>query len=299
MKGPSVHDSLTRRRSRLGIVCTIGALALTTAACGGDDETDGATSAAAAAGESVVSEVTGGGMEKFCAGEIDIADASRTIKDEEKAACEAKGITYAELPVALDGISIVTNPENDWATCLTVDELKKLWNTGSTVKTWKDIKPEFPADPITLYGPDDASGTYEFFNDEIIGGDEPQPRTDYTPSAEDNVLVQGVAGDKGALGYFGYGYYEANQDSLKALEVDAGEGCVAPSPETIKDGSYKPLSRPLYLYVNSEAAKRPEVAAYLNFYLEQAPALAPEVGMVPPDETQTTTAQTELQKVAG
>jgi phosphate transport system substrate-binding protein len=242
---------------------------------------------------------TGGGMEKFCAGEIDIADASRTIKDEEKAACEAKGITYAELPVALDGISIVVNPENDWATCLTVDELKTLWNTGSTVKTWKDLKPEFPADPITLYGPDDASGTYEFFNDEIIGGDEPAPRTDYTPSAEDNVLVQGVGGDKGALGYFGYGYYEANQESLKVLEVDAGEGCVAPSPETIKDGSYKPLARPLYLYVNSEAAKRPEVAAYLNFYLEQAPALAPEVGMVPPDETQTTTAQTELQKVAG
>ncbi len=235
---------------------------------------------------------TGGGFEKFCNGEIDIADASRPIKDEEKAACQAKGIEYVEVPVASDGLSIVVNPENDFVKCLTVEQLNKMWDQGSKVKTWKDVDPSFPADPIKLYGPGTDSGTFDFFTDEI-NGEEGKSRTDYTASEDDNVLVQGVAGDRAALAYFGLAYFEENQDKLKAVEVNGGNGCVAPSPATVKDGTYKPLSRPLFIYVSQKAAQRPEVAGFVAYYLANAPTVVEEVQYVPLDaaDYQTSAAQ--------
>ena len=223
---------------------------------------------------------TGGGIEKFCKGEIDIADASRAIKDEEKTACASAGVEFTELKVGLDGITNVVNASNTFATCLTVDQLKKVWDQGSTVKSWKEIDPSFPDEPIKLYGPGTASGTFEFFT-EKVNGVKKQSRSDYTASEDDNVLVQGVAGDQGGLGYFGYGYFEANQDKLRALEVDGGAGCVAPTADTIRDGSYKPLARPLFIYVSKKAAARPEVKGFVDFYLAQAPTVIKDVQMVP------------------
>ncbi len=230
---------------------------------------------------SVGTSGTGGGFEKFCAGETDISDASRGIKDEEAAACAAAGIEYVELQVGSDGITIVTNPENDWATCLTVDQLKAMWEPSSTAKSWKDIDPSFPDEALTLYGPGTDSGTFDFFTDKV-NGEEGASRTDYTPSEDDNVIVQGVEGDKGALGYFGIAYYEANADQLKALEVDGGSGCVAPSKDTVRDGSYAPLSRPLFFYVKKEAAMRPEIQGLVSFIFDNAETVVDEVGYVAP-----------------
>jgi len=222
---------------------------------------------------------TGGGFARFCAGETDVQDASRSIKDEEKAACEAAGINYYVFEIAYDGISIVVNPENDFVDCLTVEQLNKIWAPDSTVKTWQDVNPDWPADPISLYGPGTASGTFDYFTG-AINGEEGASRTDYTPSEDDNVLVQGVAGDSGALGYFGFAYYEQNQDSLKLVSVDGGAGCVAPSKDSIRDGSYAPLSRPLYIYVNAESFTRPEVQEFMRFAIATAPGIVDEVGYV-------------------
>ena len=218
---------------------------------------------------------TGGGMKKFVAKEIDVADASRPIKKEEADQAKQNGVEYIELKVAFDGISIVVNKENTWATDMTVAELNSMWKEGSTVKTWKDIRPEWPAEQIKFYAPGTSSGTFEFFTDAINKKAKSQ-RTDYTPSEDDNILVQGVAGDKNGIAYFGHSYYEANKAKLNVVKVEGKE----PTFETIKDGSYKPLSRPLYIYINKTALSRPEVKEFVNFYMNNASSIVPEVEYV-------------------
>jgi phosphate transport system substrate-binding protein len=228
---------------------------------------------------------TGGGFERFCAGETDVQNASRAIEEDEIASCAESGVDWYEFEVAYDGLTIVTNPENTWLTCITTDQLKQLWQKESPATIWADLNPEYPADTINLYGPGTDSGTFDFFVETILGEDE--IREDFTPSEDDNVLVEGVAGDVNALGFFGLAYYEANQDSLNAVAIDNGDGnCVTPSPETVQDGTYAPLSRPLYVYVTAESLQRPEVQEFVRFYLSEAPALAAEVGYVAsPEET--------------
>jgi phosphate transport system substrate-binding protein len=227
---------------------------------------------------------TGGGFERFCAGETDVQNASRAIEEDEIATCAENGVDWYEFEVAYDGLTVVTNKENTWLTCMTTDQLKQLWQKESPAKTWADLNPEYPADTVNLYGPGTDSGTFDFFVETILGEDE--IREDFTPSEDDNVLVEGVAGDVNALGYFGLAYYEANTDTLNAVAIDKGDGtCVTPSPETVQDGTYAPLSRPLYVYVKNESLQRPEVQEFVRFYLSQAPALAAEVGYVAsPDE---------------
>ncbi|PZN13561.1 MAG: phosphate ABC transporter substrate-binding protein [Bacillota bacterium] len=228
----------------------------------------------------VGSSGTGGGFEKFTRGEIQITGASRPIEDEEKARAEKNGIAYTELIVALDGVAVIINPQNDWVDHLTVEELKRIWEPNSKVKTWSDIRPGWPDEPIKLYGPGTDSGTFDYFTAAIVGS-EGASRTDYTASEDDNQLVTGVANDKYALGYFGYAYYAENKDKLKAVPIDGGNGPVVPSEQTIADGTYKPLSRPVFIYVSNEAYKtRPEVKAFVDFYLDIVPEIAPEVGFV-------------------
>ena len=226
---------------------------------------------------------TGGGFKKFCNAEIDINDASRPIKDEEAEACATGGVEYTEFQVGLDGISVVVNPENDWAECLTVEQLKAIWDQDSAVDSWQDVDPSFPDQPITLYGPGTDSGTFDFFTEEI-NGEAKRSRPDYTANEDDNVLVQGVAGDESGLGYLGLSYYLENAAILSAVEIDGGSGCVAPSVATVADGTYTPLSRPLYLYVSQKALERPEVVEFVQFYLENAPTLVTETDYVPVDQ---------------
>lgn len=227
---------------------------------------------------------TGGGFEKFIAQETDISDASRPIKDEEAEAAKAAGVEYVELKVAFDGLSVLVNPENTWVDYLTVEELNKIWSPDSTVKTWKDVRAEWPAEEIKLYAPGTDSGTFDYFTEEI-NGETGAIRSDFTGSEDDNVLVQGIAGDKNALGFFGYAYYEENQDKLKIVPIDSGNGPVTPSFETIKDGSYAPLSRPLFIYVNKASLEKPEVKRFVEYYLEIAKDIVQEVGYVAlPDE---------------
>jgi phosphate transport system substrate-binding protein len=222
---------------------------------------------------------TGGGFKRFCNAETDMNNASRPIKDEEKAACEAKDIEYTELQVAIDGLSVLVNPQNTWVDCLTTAELKKIWDEGSAVKTWADVRAGFPSDPINLFGPGADSGTFDYFT-EVINGTAKQSRSDYTQSENDNQLVTGIAGDRGALGYFGFAYFEANQDKLKLVPVDSGKGCITPSIETIAAGQYTPLSRPLYLYPSTAALKRPEFAAFVRYYLDNVNSFVDEVGYI-------------------
>ena len=230
---------------------------------------------------------TGGGFEKFCAGETDISDASRPIGEEEAAACAAAGIEFIELPVAYDGLSVVVNPANDWVDCLTVEQLHTIWAPESEgqITNWNQVDPSFPDEPLVLYGPGTDSGTYDYFTS-VINDEEGASRGDFTGSEDDNVLVQGVASETGALGFFGYAYYEENQDALKLVTIDDGDAengevCVAPSPETINEGTYQPLSRPLFIYVSTAAAERPEVAGFVDFFLNEGPAIVPEIGYVP------------------
>lgn len=222
---------------------------------------------------------TGGGFKRFCAGETQFSNASRPIKDSEKELCAANGVEFIELPVAIDGLAVVVHPENAAVECLTTAELKKLWEPGSTVKRWSELRAGLPNDEIKLYGPGTNSGTFDYFT-EVINGKEDESRGDYSASEDDNVLVQGVSGDRGALGYFGYAYYTENQSRVKAVAVDGGSGCVLPTPETVAGGQYAPLSRPLFIYVNRAALARPEVAAFARFYVENAPELVPAVGYV-------------------
>lgn len=226
---------------------------------------------------------TGGGFKKFCNGETDIQDASRPIKAEEKAACAAKGIEYVELAVANDGLAVVANPKNGWATCLTVSELKKIWSPDLAVTSWKQVRAGFPDVSLKLYGPGTESGTFDYFTKEI-NGEEGASRSDYTSSENDNELVTGVEGDKGALGYFGFAYYQENKDQLKILGVDGGAGCVTPSDETVKANTYAPLSRPLFLYVKTTPAPRAEVVAFVDFYLDAVTTLVGDVGYTPLDD---------------
>jgi phosphate transport system substrate-binding protein len=226
---------------------------------------------------------TGGGFKKFCRGEIDISDASRPISQKEIDACKEAGIQYIELPIAYDALTVVVNQKNDWAKTLTVEELKKIWAPGSSVKNWKDVNPAFPDKKLSLYGPGTASGTFDYFS-EAINGKSKAHRTDYTPSEDDNVLVQGVSGSEGGMGYFGMAYYEENKEKLNAVAIapKAGAAGVLPSVKTVENGSYQPLARPIFIYVNATAAAfKPEVKAFVNFYLENAPALVAEVKYVP------------------
>lgn len=222
---------------------------------------------------------TGGGFKKFTAGETDISDASRPIKADEKKKAEENKIEYIELPVAYDGLSVVVNKQNTWVDKLTVQELKKIWEPGSAVKKWNQVRPDWPDLEIKLYGPGTDSGTFDYFT-EAINGKEKASRSDYTPSEDDNVLVQGVAGDKGAMGYFGYAYYLENKDKLKVVPIDAGKGAIAPDEKTINDGTYKPLSRPIFIYVSKASLQRPEVKEFVKFYLAEAPKLVPQVGYI-------------------
>lgn len=225
---------------------------------------------------------TGGGFKAFIRGETDINDASRPIKQKEIDGCKKAGIEYLELKIAIDGLSVVVNPENDWCDCLTVEQLKAIWEPGSKVNNWKQVNPAWPDEKIVLYGPDTDSGTFDYFT-EVICGEGGASRSDYTPSVDDNVLVRGVGGDKGSLGYFGYAYYAENKDKLKVLGVAAGsdpKACVKPTDATIEGGKYVPLSRPLFLYVNKASLKKSEVAAFLKFYLQEGQDLVGEVGYV-------------------
>lgn len=222
---------------------------------------------------------TGGGFKKFTVGETDISNASRPIKDEEKAKAGENNIQFIELPVAYDGISVVVNKENTWVDHLTVEELKKIWEPNSTVNKWSDVRQGWPEEEIKLYAPGTDSGTFDYFTD-AINGEEKASRSDFTPSEDDNVLVQGVASDKGALGYFGYAYYVENKDKLKVVPIDAGSGPVTPDSNTINDGSYSPLSRPIFIYVNTESLQRTEVKEFVQFYLTKGPEIIPQVGYI-------------------
>ena len=222
---------------------------------------------------------TGGGFKRFTVGETDISDASRPIKATEAAAATSNGIDYIELLVGTDGLSVVVNPENDFAQCLTVEELKKVWEPGSTINNWSKVRAGFPDRPLRLYGADTDSGTFDYFTEEIVG-EVQASRSDYTASADDNVLVQGIGGDRNALGYFGYAYYSENQDKVKLVAIDNGDGCVTPTASTIESGEYTPLSRPLFIYVNRERLDKPEVRAFVEFYMTNASSLVREVGYI-------------------
>ncbi|MGH2760157.1 MAG: PstS family phosphate ABC transporter substrate-binding protein [Actinomycetota bacterium] len=241
---------------------------------------------------------TGGGFEKFCNGEVDISDASRPIKDEEKQACDENGVGLVELKVAIDGLSVVVNPENTFAECLTTTELKSIWEPGSSVQTWRDVRDDWPAEEIKLYGPGADSGTFDYFTGEVVG-EEGASRSDYTQSEDDNVLVQGVAGDTYALGYFGYAYYKTNDDEITALGIDSGDGCVAPTDETIKGGDYTPLSRPLYIYVSSESLGREAVAEFTSFYLDTVNDIISDVGYIELPANELSAARQTLEEAVG
>lgn len=239
---------------------------------------------------------TGGGFEKFCAGEIDIADASRPIDEEEEVpVCKENGIKYAQVQVANDGIAIVTNPDLKVG-CLKVDQLNQLWKKGSSVSNYDQLGGGVPSGDVSLFGAGTDSGTFDFFTEEI-NGEKGDIRKDYQPSEDDNVLVQGVEGDKSGLAFFGFSYYEDNADKLNLVAVDDGNGCVKPSVETIQDGSYKPLSRPLYMYVNTAAlADKPQVKAFIDYAVANADESATTAKIVPMTSEQASKAQEELTK---
>lgn len=225
---------------------------------------------------------TGGGFKKFGRGEIDINDASRPIKDKEDSLCKASNINYIQLKVAFDGLVVVVNKENTWVNDLTVEDLKKMWEPGAQEKItkWNQIRKEWPATEFKLYGPGVASGTYDYFTEAIVGKSG-SSRGDYTASEDDNVLVQGISGDKNGIGFFGLAYYQENADKLKLIPINNGKGAVLPSVETVKDGTYAPLSRPVFIYVTDSASKRAEVAEFVKFYLGNASSLVPDVGYIP------------------
>ena len=235
----------------------------------------------------VGSSGTGGGFEKFCRNETDISNASRPMKATEIEACAKAGIEYIELPIAYDGLAVVVNPKNTWVNSMTVADLKKLWEPAAQGKItrWNQVRSEWPDQEVHLFGAGVDSGTFDYFT-EVIAGKTAASRGDYTSSEDDNVIVQGVSGDVNALGYFGYAYYENNKDKLKLVPVDDGDatngnGPIAPSPETVANGTYRPLSRPIFIYVKTKALDRPEVKSFVDFYLDKGAALVREVGYVP------------------
>jgi phosphate transport system substrate-binding protein len=312
-----------RQLTRARVAAVVVAAGMTLAACGGsDDGGSGGEGGAAVSGAVVIdgsstveplssaaaelfmgenpdtnvtvgTSGTGGGFKKFCVGETDISDASRPIKDEEIAICEENNVAYTELLVANDALSVVVNKENDWAKCLTVEQLNKIWAPDSKVNNWNQVDPSFPNEPLELFGPGTDSGTFDYFT-EAVNGEEGASRTDYNPTEDDNKTVQGVTGTNGALGYFGYSYLEANSDKIKAVEVDGGDGCVAPSAEAAQDGTYKPLSRPLFIYVSDAGVKKAQVAAFAEFYLENNTEIVEAAKFIPLTDEQVKTAQGEL-----
>jgi phosphate transport system substrate-binding protein len=321
---------MTRLRTTTLALIAVLVLALAAAGCGGDDETgdeagggggdlsgriqaDGSstvgpfTTRAAERFQQENSGVqvtvgvsgTGGGFERFCRGETDLSNASRPIKDEESAICEQKGIEFVEFQVANDALTVVVNKDNDWATCLTVAQLNAIWEPGSKVDNWSEIPDgDFPDESLRLFGAGTDSGTFDYFTD-AINGEEGASRSDYSATEDDNVTVQGVSGERGAMGYFGFSYFEANQDNLKALEVDGGDGCVAPSVETAQDGSYTPLSRPLFVYAKTESFQKPEVEAFVKYTLDNAVSIAEESQFVPLTDEQVGEQQAAFEQAAG
>jgi phosphate transport system substrate-binding protein len=315
-----------KRRSVAGAVALVAVLAITAGACGGDDDggggggggdlsgtiiIDGSSTVAPlseAAAEDFMADNggvqitvgtsgTGGGFEKFCNGETDISDASRPIKEDDDAEglnCEKNGIEYVQLQVANDGLAVVVNQENDWADCLTVEQLKKIWEPEAEGKitNWNQIDPSFPDEKIELFGAGTDSGTFDYFT-EAINGEEGASRTDYNATEDDNVTVTGVEGSKGAIGYFGLSYYQQNADQLKVVQVDGGDGCVEPTTETVQSGEYKPLSRPLFIYPSRELLQREEGAAFVEFYLDNAKSIAEAALFVPLTDEQVATAKQE------
>ena len=224
---------------------------------------------------------TGGGFERFCAGETDISNASRPIKDEEVALCEEAGVEPLELKVGTDALTMVTNPETDFVSCLTTEQVTKIFGPDAPAKTWADVDAEFPDEALEVFAPGTDSGTYDFMVEDVL--DLEAARQDYNASEDDNIIAQGVQGTPGSWGFFGFAYFQENEGSVKAIEYDAGEGCVAPSAEAAQDGSYK-MTRPLFIYVKTESLQRPEVEEFVRFYLEQAPGLVEEVGYIPETE---------------
>jgi len=225
---------------------------------------------------------TGGGFKKFCRGETDISDASRPILKQEMETCKQSGVQYIELPIAYDALTVMVNPKNDWVKALTVPDLKKMWEPAAQgkVTTWNQVRSEWPNSPLKLFGPGADSGTFDYFTEAIVGKAK-SSRGDFTASEDDNVLVQGIANDRNALGYFGFAYYIENQKKLKAAPIDAGKGPVLPSAKTVEDGSYQPLSRPIFIYVSKKSLdSRPEVREYVEFYLKNAPTLVKQVKYV-------------------
>ena len=249
----------------------------------------------------VATSGTGGGFDRFCAAETDISDASRPISEEETAACETAGVEYTEIVIANDGLSVVVNPENDWVTCITTEQLATIWAPESegVVTSWSDVDPSFPDEPLELYGAGTDSGTFDYFT-EAINGEEGAVRTDYSPSEDDNLTVQGVTGAVGAMGFFGLSYAEENADSVKLLEVDNGDGCVLPSKESVQDGTYAPLGRPLFIYVNNaNYAENAALQAFVDFYLENEEQIATDALFIDLTDEQLQTAQDELASLAG
>jgi phosphate transport system substrate-binding protein len=305
-------------RPLLTLLSCCAALALVAAGCGGDDESgsgDGAlitadgsstvgpftTRAAedwkAAGGGDVTVGIsgTGGGFERFCAGETDISNASRQIDEDEAALCAESGVEYVELQVATDALTNVVSTSNDWATCLTTEQLAKIWGPGSKVANWNQVDPSFPDVALKLYGPGTDSGTFDYFTD-VINGEEGASRTDFSASEDDNVIVQGVAGSEGGLGYLGFSYFEENQDTLKALEVDGGSGCVAPSVDAAQGGTYTPLARPLFMYVKlGSLTDNESVSEFVSYTLENAEAIAAEAQFVPMSAGQIAEQQQKLE----
>ncbi len=241
---------------------------------------------------------TGGGFEKFCNGETDISMASRPIKEEEAANCDAAGIVPVEFIVANDALSVIVNVENDWATCLTVEQLATMWSPESegVVSNWNQIDPSFPDQALALFGAGSDSGTFDYFTEEI-NGDTGVIRTDYNPSEDDNVTIVGVEGDAGAAGFLGLSYVLENQDRLKALEIDGGNGCVAPSAESVIAGDYTPLGRPLFVYFKEEALAREEVAAFAQYYADNQATITEEALFIPLSDEQLTAQQAELDAI--
>jgi phosphate transport system substrate-binding protein len=305
------------------------ALTLLLAACGGDNETaeasggdvsgevvvDGSSTVqplTASAGEqfsgeqsgvnvSVATSGTGGGFEKFCQGQTDISNASRPIEEEEIKICEDNKVEYTELRVATDALTLVASADNEFLTCLTTDELKTMWEPAAEdkVTTWDQVNPDFPAEKIELYGPGTDSGTFDYFTD-VINGEEGASRADYTASEDDNTIVQGVSGSTNAVGYFGYTYYEENAEELKAIEVDSGDGCVAPSPETAADGTYTPLARPLFIYVANKAyAEKPHVAAFVDYFVENDASIAEDAQFIALNDEQVSELESAHAKLKG
>ncbi len=224
---------------------------------------------------------TGGGFERFCKDETDLSDASRPMKNSEAIKCRDAGVRWVAFTVANDGLSVVVNKSNTWASCLTTAELKKIWEPGSKVSNWKDVRAGFPDVPLKLFGPGTDSGTFDYFT-EVIMGKARQSRPDYLATEDDNIIVQGVEGERGGLGYFGFSYYEENAGKLSLVGVDDGKGrgCVKPSVETVQGGTYRPLSRPLFIYAKLTSFKRPEVAAFIGYVFNNEKAIAKRAGFI-------------------